>query len=111
MALKRTARMRMRAAAAAAAAVHALAPAPALAAAPDPALDPALPTVNLRMIRQQIAELDMETAIADLREAEENWYEIRRQHDPARHGPFAEWQPARDRMRILMLLQRRVDRG
>jgi hypothetical protein len=63
------------------------------------------------MLRREIAELDMETAIGDLQEAEENWYEIRRQHDRLRHGPIAEWQPARDRMRILMLLQRRVDRG
>jgi hypothetical protein len=109
MALKRTARMRMRAAAAAA--VHAPAPAPALAPAPDPAPAPALPTVDLGMVRREIAELDMETAMADLREAEESWYEIRRQHDPPRHGPIAEWQPARDRMRIRMLLQRRVDRG
>ena len=44
----------------------------ALAPAADPAPDPAFPTVNLGMIRQQIAELDMGTAMADLREAEEN---------------------------------------
>ena len=106
LAFKREARMQLRAAeldATAAPAGAALTP-----AADAPAETAAM---DFGIIRRDIDQLDLETAMCDLAEANNGWDEVRRQHNPEQHGPLRSWQPARDHMRVIMHLERRIERG
>ena len=106
LAFKREARMRLRDAEVDATAAPAGA---ALTPAEDATAETA--AIDFDIIRRDIYELDLETAMCDLSEAYNEWDEVRRQHNREQHGPLRSWQPARDNMRVIMLLERRIDRG
>ena len=62
-------------------------------------------------IRQDIIDSSLEAAFMDLDEAYADWHRVVRRHDPVRHGALRYWQPARDRMRVIVLLEKRIRRG